>query len=316
MRKLITRLPLRFGVVAVLWGVALTALVAAPVPAEKQNSTEKVRKELDQTISLDIKEQGLHLALNQIKEKTKLNFFIDKFTMQQMGIDPEQTQVTVELKDVKVRSALRTILTPYNLSYAVLGDTVLITSDEMAMYRQMRQRVNIDFDKVDFATAVKQLSRETVTNVIIDKRIEKEAKEQITLQMEDVPLETAVRLMAEMIGLKPVRIGNTLFVTNKANANEMRADPDLAPIPQPGARGMQELMIMQQQGLLGPGGIGVVPGGVLPGVAPPAPPVEDKKADPAPKDGGEKDKAPPDKEKDKGDKEDKKPVEKDEKKDK
>jgi type II secretory pathway component HofQ len=150
-----------------------------------------------------------------------------------MGLDPEQTPVSVKLKDVKVRSALRTILTPYNLSYAILGDTVLITSDELAMFRQMRQRVNIDFDKMEFTAALKQLARDTATNLIVDKRVDKEAKETVTLQMEDVPLETAVRLMAEMVGLKPVRVGNTLFVTNKVTANEMRSDPDLAPAPSP-----------------------------------------------------------------------------------
>ncbi len=150
-----------------------------------------------------------------------------------MGLDPEQTPVSVKLKDVKVRSALRTILTPYNLSYAILGDTVLITSDELAMFRQMRQRVNIDFDKMEFTAALKQLARDTATNLIVDQRVDKEAKETVTLQMEDVPLETAVRLMAEMVGLKPVRVGNTLFVTNKVTANEMRSDPDLAPAPSP-----------------------------------------------------------------------------------
>ena len=48
------------------------------------------------------------------------------------------------------------------------------------------------------------------------------------MRLEDVPLETAVRLLAEMAGLKPVRVGNTLFVTRKELAAEMRNDPDFA----------------------------------------------------------------------------------------
>jgi hypothetical protein len=295
------------GVVA-LWGIAVVGLAAAPVGPDKgkSNGPDKIRKELDQTINLDINEQPLNLALNQIREQTKLNFFIDKFTMAQMGIDPEQTPVTAKFKDVKVRSALRTILAPYNLSYAILGDTVLITSDDMAMFRQMRQRVNIDFEEVEFATALKQLSRETATNLIVDKRAIKEAKETVTLQMEDVPLETAVRLMAEMIGLKPVRVGNTLFVTTKANANEMRADPDLAPPPQPGRPGMEQIML-GGMAIAAPG----MPGGAPVPVAPPGAPgkaidPEDKpeKGEKADKDKGgdkgtDKDKAS---DKDKGDK--------------
>lgn len=276
----------------VLWGVAVVGLAAAPVGQDKgkSNGADKIRKELEQTINLDINEQPLNLALNQIREQTKLNFFIDKFTMAQMGIDPEQTPITARFKDVKVRSALRTILAPYNLSYAILGDTVLITSDEMAMFRQMRQRVNIDFDNVEFADALKQLSRETATNLIVDKRVVKEAKETVTLQTEDVPLETAVRLMAEMIGLKPVRVGNTLFVTTKANANEMRADPDLAPPPMPGRPGMEAQLMLGNMAIAAPGM--AVPGGAPVPVTPPGAP----KTDPDDK----QEKAVPDKGADKG----------------
>jgi hypothetical protein len=295
MRTLPSCQAVRLAGAAVLWGVALACFAAAPVGADKDKSSgpDKIRKELDQTISLDITEQPLNLALNQIREFTKLNFFLDKFTMAQMGLDPEQTPVSVKLKDVKVRSALRTILTPYNLSYAILGDTVLITSDDVAMFRQMRQRVNIDFDKVEFGAALRQLSRDTATNLIVDKRVEKEAKEAVTLQMEDVPLETAVRLMAEMIGLKPVRVGNTLFVTTKATANEMRADPDLAPPPQPNMRGMMDQIIVGPGGMAIPGGLGAAPVPVAPPQGPKPVDPEDK---PPEKDkGGDKDKGDKDK---------------------
>ena len=77
--------------------------------------------------------------------------------------------------------------------------------------------------------------------------------------MEDVPLETAVRLIAEMVNLKPVGVGNTLFVTTKANANELRNDPDLQPTPMPG--NPNERVIIN--------GPGVVP--AIPAIAP-APP--------------------------------------------
>src|SRR5438067_1399862 len=78
----------------------------------------------------------------------------------------------------------------------------------------------------------------------------KEAKMEVSLQMEDVPLETAVRLLSEMAGLKPVRVGNVLFVTTKANATEMRADPELTqPFQQ--RPGME---FMQPGIMIGPGG--------------------------------------------------------------
>jgi hypothetical protein len=241
---------------------ALTAAGAAPDAKEKAVSpAEKIKKQLDQTVTLEVTDQPLNLALNQLREQAKINFVVDKFTIQQLGLDPEQMPVNVKLKDVKVRTCLRSILAPYNLGYAILGDTVLISSDEMAMHRQMRQRINVELEKVDLAAALKQISRETASNLMLDTRVGKEAKTEVTLQMDDVPLETAVRLVSEIAGLKPVKVGNVLFVTTKVLANEMRNDPDLMnPGGNPG-------MMPPQPGMPnGPGGPGF-PGGGFPGPA-------------------------------------------------
>src|SRR5262249_2067248 len=95
-------------------------------------------------------------------------------------------------------------------------------------------------DKVQLGNALKKLAKETGTSLIVDSRVAKEAEAAITLQLDDVPLETAVRLMAESAGLKPVRVGNVLFVTNKANAKELKADQEqggATPTPLPGTPG-------------------------------------------------------------------------------
>jgi hypothetical protein len=320
------RRPLLAAGLALTLALAPAALVTAgPAPADNKDKAvspaEKIKKQLDQTISLEITEQPLTLALNQIREQTKINFVIDKFTIQQMGMDPEQMPVNVKLKDVKVRTALRSALSPYNLGYAIMGDTVLISTDDMAMHRQMRQRVSVELEKVDLAAALKQLSRETATNLMLDSRVGKEAKTEVSLQMEDVPLETAVRLVAEMAGLKPVKVGNVLFVTTKTLANEMRNDPDLNqpgvnPGVMPGMPGMPGGPGMPVPGGAfppggGPGGIGVpigpaapVPGGAVPGVEKPvdpdSKPVEDKekiekKTDNDRGEGGPKPEPPPNK---------------------
>jgi type II secretory pathway component HofQ len=132
----------------------------------------------------------------------------------------------------------------------------------------MRQRVSVDLEKTPFADALKQISRQTGANLILDTRVEKDAAAKVSLQMEDVPLETAVRLLAEMAGLKPVRVGNVLFVTGKANANEMRNDPDVAQPNQNLINQQQQLLQLQ----LG-GGVPInFPVAAPPGVAPAVPP--------------------------------------------
>jgi hypothetical protein len=131
--------------------------------------------------------------------------------------------------------------------------------------------------------------------LLVDPRVSKEAQSPVTLQLDDVPLETAVRLMAEVSGLKAVRMGNVLFVTNKANAAELRAEPDL--VPPLKSSNADEVVVP---------GIGAIPGvKIAPGVVPPpAVPVVPEKANDTketkeepkkdePKDDGKKNDKPP-----------------------
>jgi len=261
------------GVVA--WSVGTVAVAAPTTKDDKDKSglvgVEKVRKGLDEVLSLDLAEQPLALALNQIREQTKLNIVIDRVALANLGYDAENLQVSVQLKDVKVKSALRALLNPYNLNYVILGDTLLVSSDDVALHRQLRQRITLDVQKKSLNEALKQLAKDTACNILIDTRMSKEAVKEVTLEAEDIPLETAVRLMCEMAGLKPVRVGNVLFVTSKEIANEMRNDPELVannpqPPPPPG------VVFPPGGGLVPIPGGGFVPVGPGAGVPMPVPP--------------------------------------------
>ena len=196
------------------------------VKAKKETAAETINKALDQTVTMDFANQPLQDAIAKLTELTKLNFILDRGTIQQMGIVPEQSLVTGKLENVKLRAGLRRILSQYNLGYAIVGDMVLISTEDMAIHRQMRQRINLSLDKVPFQEALKQLARETATNLVLDARVTKEALTAVTLNLEDVPLEVAVRLMANQAGLRPVRTGNVLYVTTKANAAELRNETE------------------------------------------------------------------------------------------
>jgi hypothetical protein len=276
--------------------LALPGVSAAPTgpdndPKKADTPAEKIRKALDQVTDLEITDQPLHLAVAQLREQTKLNFVLDRQMLANLGIDPEQTPINIKLQNVKLRSALRTMLGQYNLSYALVGDAVVITTEDMALYRQLRQRVNIELDRVQFAVALKQLARETGTNLVADTRMHKESQTPVTLQLEDVPLEMVVKVMAEMAGLRSVRMGNVLFVTSKANAAELRTDPDLMPGQQ--GNPAEQMFIPGGPGIGVPGGIRIAPAppAAAP-VPPPPPPQEDKPAKPEDKPAKPADKAP------------------------
>jgi hypothetical protein len=257
----------RSGFVTLAFALALAAAPAAPVAPSRdekkstETSAEKVRKALDQTIAnLEIENQQLPLALEQLHEETKINFVLDRGGIALMGMDADNGMaVKAKLQNIKVKTALRNMLNQYGLGYAIIGDSVLVTTDEMAVYRQLKQRVSLDLDRVQVDRALKGLARETATNLLVDNRAQKEAQTPVTLQVEDVPLETAVRLIGEAAGLKAVRMGNVVLVTTKPHATELRAEPELAPAPRLPAN---------------PDGPVVVPGvggGAVP-LLPPAPP--------------------------------------------
>jgi type II secretory pathway component GspD/PulD (secretin) len=257
-------------VMAVLPALACAAPAAAEGKDPETSPAEKARRQLDQTVTLELADQSLSAALNQLREQTKLNFVVDKSTMQQFGLDPEQVLVNVKLKDVKARTALRSLLAPHNLGYAIVGDTVLVSTEDAAMTRQLKQRVSLDVDKMDLAAALKKLSKETAANVVLDSRVSaKLGQTEVTVQLDDVPLENAVRLVAESAGLKPVKVGNVLMVTTKAIAAEMRKDAE--PQPQVKNYGMVEgdfimmnagnFRIWKQGGVI----MRVAPGGINPG---------------------------------------------------
>jgi hypothetical protein len=238
---------------------------------------EKIRQALNAPITIKVEKQSLAAAVEMLKEKGKVNIVLDSVTIQNTfgwildqapgvpGPGAVGPAVDVDLKDVKLKTALRTVLEPYGLTYAVVGDTVVVTTEQTAVSRVMRQRVNVEFDKVELAQALKQLSKDTGANLLLDSRVEKEAKSAVSLELEDVPLETAVRLLSEMAGLKPVRIGNVLFITDKKNASELRNDPDLGAPGQPGS----PVTALEERSAIIGGPVFVTPGG--PGFGPGAP---------------------------------------------
>jgi len=274
------------------------ALIAAPNNDESgtgQTAAEKTRKSLQQTITIDIVDKTLEQAIAELKDHTKINFSLDRQAgvgMDQMmqawggfpgggmpGGPPAQGTVTLKAKDIKVRDALKQVLASQNLTYVILGDSVLITNEAMAVQRQLKQAVSLNLDAVPFKQAVKQLARETGANLIVDSKLAKEADTAVTLQLDDVPLDTALRLLAEAAGLKPVRLGNVIYLTSKANAQELRSDPDLSGQGQQMTPQQMWQWKMQQMGGFGMGGTIIAPAQTAPAqeVPPPADNGEDKK---------------------------------------
>ena len=282
------KLSIRMSILAVPLALAIGAspLFAAPVPKDKpkgETGPEFIRKMLDTKVTLEFNGIGLPNVLAQLSEDHRINIVLDEAVVRMMGFEPTDIMVNCKIKDVKLRAGLRTMLNQYNLTVAIVGDSVLVTTEEQAIYKQLKHRISVDIENVPLNKALKDLALANGVNIVIDPRTSKTKANEapVSLSVDDVPLEAAVRLMCEMGGLKPARMGNVIFVTTEDRADKLKDSDSLVPNPSiPGG------MIPGFPGGILPGGLGGGLGGGIGGLIPPpaipqpaVPPViEEKKA--------------------------------------
>jgi hypothetical protein len=195
-------------------------------PAPKAATTDKVRAGLDKVITVDYTGQSINDVLNHLRQQTNLTISIDQMAVLGMGMNPDDNvgQITVKATKEKTSQVLRKLLNPYRLCYIVQEDSVLVTSEEMAVFRQLRQRVSVDVEEVPFKKAVRDLAKTHGLNLVIDPLVMKQTEIAVSLQVENTGVETAVRLLAEMARLKAVRMGNVMFITNEEKAKKIREE--------------------------------------------------------------------------------------------
>jgi len=159
MRTIISRWFL-FGL---LVGWALThATVFGQSNAKTDPPTSDLRTALDKTITIDFSGQTLENVLKHVCDKAGISFEIDQMAMGQMQFafmpgDPMQVQV--KAKNEKTSQVLRKLLKTYHLTYIQLDGSILVTTEELAIVRQYRQRVSIDVDEVPLKKAIRELAK-------------------------------------------------------------------------------------------------------------------------------------------------------------
>jgi hypothetical protein len=226
--------------------------------ADDPSPAEQVRKALDKPIDLDLKEDSLQKAVEKLREVTKLNITMHSgFSAADManlfapggafpgilpggggtvpvlpggaigpGAGPGTTTAAIQLtvKGIKTRDALKKIFSPYGLSPYIVEDEVFLAPEDVGVRRQLTQRISLDLNEVPLADALKRLGRERAINLLVSREGAKLAEKKISLQVDDVPLETAIRLLADQAGLRAARLDNVLIVTTPEHAKQINAD--------------------------------------------------------------------------------------------
>jgi hypothetical protein len=205
--------------------------------AKAESKTVALLKKLQQPITM---ENGIDAntplkdAVAFISDHFGIKIVIDCQAFKDEGLDDggpgvEASPVKLpKLTDIPLRTALRLLLSqvpPKGATFLVRRDFVEITTVNAARPEHLfRHKVTAVFDKTPLEEALQELSEDTGVSVILDVRVQEAAATPVTATLKnDVSIETAVRVLADMAGLKAVRVGGALYVTTKDNAALLQA---------------------------------------------------------------------------------------------
>jgi RNA polymerase sigma factor (sigma-70 family) len=233
---------------------------AEPSP-EKQNPAPTHRKPvvddfaklcelLQQPISLDRETPAAPLKdiLDFLSDKYNTTFVVDVQAFEHAGVgggrNVQDTQVSLQkMPDATLSAALRFLLAQVGGTYLIRGQYIEITTrDRQALeafgpasglaFEFLPPTVNVVFRERLLEKALADLAGQTGKNVVLDPRVQDKEKLTVSARLLNTPVESAVLVLADMVGLQPVTIDNVYYVTTKENAERLRLRQEsLKPAP-------------------------------------------------------------------------------------
>jgi hypothetical protein len=96
------------------------------------STAEKIKSALEEKTSLEFVDMSLKEALKQIGDKHHLDIQYDVVSLRDAAIDPTAIPVNLDVKNVRLLSALKIILSQNNLTYLIQDGVLAITTKDRA----------------------------------------------------------------------------------------------------------------------------------------------------------------------------------------
>jgi hypothetical protein len=257
------RILLPFGMFTLLslavllaWGRAADppakATTKPPEPAKSQEKpgeslVAKLYRRVD-FAGYDDPKMTLSEILEDLSKKYGLPFIFNETSFRYENVmDVPKTPITAEnqfppMKNVRVDTILRQILAripvPSGATFLMRRDRIEITTGIFFQGEVWFDNpegphlpvVQVLADKQPFEEFLQSLREQVSYNILLDLRAGEKAKKAITAELYNVPLDTALRLLAGMVDLQPVRVDNVLYITTPETAEAMeKAKPKKVP---------------------------------------------------------------------------------------
>jgi RNA polymerase sigma factor (sigma-70 family) len=232
---------------------ALAKAEVAPQPSvnlpAQNNGASRLREQLSQEIDyqgLEDLKATLSDALDQLSKRYNLNFDINEKAFEMdppkggEGIgrtkiaDPTPIPPIRTTLSTVLRKILRRVQVSSGAIYLIRRDRIEITT-EAAVRAELgilanRPLLPLVWDTLhDFpiAVALHQLADKTEYNIVVDPRVAEKLRTSTGIvELNNVPVDTAVRLVANMAGMSMVRLDNVLYVTTAENAKHLREEQE------------------------------------------------------------------------------------------
>ena len=225
------------GVPAVPWNAA--SVPSTPAQRESDLTALRAREMHHKLASPVTLEKGLdNVPFNDAREflqdRYDVTIVIDSNAFEtDYGLDkvPEFKVSLPKMVGVRLSTVLRMLAVQFNGTYLVRSDHILITTPLhtrpeywKAGYPQLVPGVDAEFDKRPLSEALRKLAQLTGINIVLDARVGEKGKAAVTATLTNAPLDTAVRLLADMAGLRSVAVDGALYVTTKKNAEQWKTE--------------------------------------------------------------------------------------------
>lgn len=199
----------------------------APVKALTADSKEAATPtdprdalELPITMSLDPNTR-LQDALEYISDHYNFTILIDNDAFKSENVpDVENNPIKLpRLVGIKLRTALRQVFNQANADFLVQDRHILIVPREwLARNVALRQPVSADLRGKSLDQAFGELSRRSGVSIVFSENLVELAKTPMTIQLENVPLITAVSVLADVRALRAIPVENLIYVTTPDKA--------------------------------------------------------------------------------------------------
>lgn len=205
--------------------------------------TAEVRAKLAKLVDLENgfePNTSLGEAVEFLAQRHGITILIDRGAFGVISVPkPEETPVSLpRMTGVRLSTMLRMLASQvrgdrFCGTYVVREGHVELTTVAhscvdimLSLGNAMLPRVEVEFDSVPLEDALRDLADSTGISVVVDKKVGRKAQESVTATLCDVGIDTAVRLLADMAGLKLVIVDNVLYVTSRENARELEIEQE------------------------------------------------------------------------------------------